>query len=127
MGKVTRQKGYSPDIIISSPAERARQTSLLFAESAGFDVEILFDPRIYGAGENSLIRLLSELDKMISAPMIVGHNPGFEDLVQYLTGRHERMPTAALAVIDIEIDSWSELSGQSGSLADILRPKEQKI
>ncbi len=127
MGNVMRERGYCPEIILSSPAERAKQTSMLFRESAGLEAEILYEPRIYGAGVNSLIDVLSNIDDGIAAPIIVGHNPGFEDLVQYLTGHYKRMPTTALAVVDLGIDSWSDLSRQSGNLIDILRPKEQKI
>ena len=48
--------------------------------------------------------------------MLVGHNPGFEGLVRILTGKFDPMPTATLAVIDLEIESWSEYSPECGEL-----------
>ena len=56
--------------------------------------------------------------------MIVGHNPGMEGLIRFLTGEIAAMPTAALAVIDLDIESWDELDHQSGKLVEVLRPKE---
>ena len=58
--------------------------------------------------------------------MIVGHNPGFENLVRILTGKIEAMPTAALAVVDLEIDSWKEITAETGSLRKLIRPKEEQ-
>jgi phosphohistidine phosphatase SixA len=56
--------------------------------------------------------------------MLVGHNPGFEGLVRALTGETHSMPTAALAVIDLQTDKWSEVNSASGNLRILIRPKE---
>jgi phosphohistidine phosphatase len=56
--------------------------------------------------------------------MLVGHNPGIESFVRFLTGQLEPFPTAALAVIDLDVDSWDLLGEGRGELREIYRPKE---
>jgi phosphohistidine phosphatase len=55
--------------------------------------------------------------------LLVGHNPGFEDLVGRLTGSQERMPTAALACIEFEIEHWNDVDDGKGKLVWLLTPK----
>ncbi len=125
MGELMLGKEFEPEIILSSPAERAKKTAELVKEYALIQAKIVFDESIYGAGTNSLVHILAETDKDFRSVMIVGHNPGFEGLVQVLSGKYERMPTAALAVIDLDIGNWDEIESGCGKLIEILRPKEQ--
>jgi phosphohistidine phosphatase SixA len=57
--------------------------------------------------------------------MIVGHNPGIEGFIKYLTNSSEKMPTSALAVIDLGIDRWKDFSPGHGTLQTVIRPKEE--
>lgn len=125
MGELMREKGLVPEIIVSSPAERAKTTARLVAGAAGFDAEIVFERGIYESGAHNLVYIVAEIEDRFGSAMIVGHNPGFEGIVRVLTGRYERMPTAALAVIDLDIGSWSETAPDTGELREVLRPKEQ--
>jgi phosphohistidine phosphatase len=60
--------------------------------------------------------------------MVVGHNPGLEDLIEMLTEEWERMPTAALAQVELTLESWQELSDESsGRLVNCWRPKELNL
>jgi phosphohistidine phosphatase len=124
MGQFMRSKGLLPEVIIASPAKRARMTAELAAESGEFDAEIRFDEQIYGAGANGLMYVASGIDDSFETALIVGHNPGFEMLVEALTGEGGHMPTAALAVIDLEIDSWSEVDAGTGTLRGFFIPRE---
>jgi phosphohistidine phosphatase len=125
MGTVMRRRGFEPEAILSSPAERAKQTAAAAREAAGFAAGIRFDERIYEASTQTLINVLSELGSERSA-LIVGHNPGMEGLVRALTGRSESMPTAALAVIDLDIDDWASIKPGSGTLLEVIRPKDMQ-
>lgn len=125
MGEVMRSRGYMPEVIISSPAVRARDTARLAKESAGFEVEIQHDERIYEASPQTLRKVAMSTDDRYSSLMLVGHNPGMEGFVRYLTGKLETMPTAALAVIDLDIDSWKQIDVGVGQLRQIIRPKEE--
>lgn len=125
MGELMYEKSLIPKFILSSPARRAKQTAKLVNASGEIEAEIEFDSRIYGASTNSLMHIVSDLPDDYSSAMIVGHNPGFEGLVEILNGEHHRMPTAALAVIELKVDSWQDIVAGCGELVEILRPKEQ--
>lgn len=124
MGRLMKERGLIPDTVVSSPANRARTTAKLVSEAAGIKQPILFDERIYEASPLTLAKVLSEVQVDADSVMIVGHNPGMEGLIRFLTGEIAAMPTAALAVIDLDIESWDELDHQSGKLVEVLRPKE---
>src|SRR5205814_10540325 len=98
MGRFLKSKGVWPDVILASPAVRARQTAQLFAEAAGSDSEILFDDRIYEASTSTLLKVAGETPDNNVSVMLVGHNPGTEGLVRVLTGQSEPMATAAIAI-----------------------------
>lgn len=127
MGELMRNKKLVPEIIICSPAERAKETAKLVKESAEFDAEIEFDKRIYESSTHNLLYIISGIDDIYDSAMIVGHNPGFEGIVETLCGNYERMPTAALAVIDLNCEIWNDVKPNCGNLREILRPKEQMI
>jgi phosphohistidine phosphatase len=124
MGEFMRAKGLVPEVIIASPARRARMTAEKAASAGEFEAEIQFDERIYGAGANSLTYIVAEIEDSFETAMIVGHNPGFEMLVRALTGEGDRMPTAALAVIDLDIEGWSGVRTGAGSLRGLFLPRE---
>ena len=125
MGEVMTRREYTPSIVISSPANRAASTAKLVKESAGFNSDIRYDDRVYEASPNSLRQVASEIDDVLESAMLVGHNPGMEGFIRYLTGEIEAMPTAALAVIELNIDSWSEINADTGKLAELIRPKDE--
>ena len=125
MGELIARKEYLPDLIISSPAKRARQTAVIVKESSGANAELKFDERIYEASPQALRQIVSELEEETNSVMLVGHNPGIEGFIRFLTGSQEPMPTAAFASITLNIDKWSDLSTDCGHIAEIIRPKEE--
>lgn len=124
MGGLIGERGLNPDHFVSSTATRARQTSEIVRENAGIAVPIVFDERIYEASQLTLFNLIREFDDRHSRALIVGHNPGFESIVGILTGGYAEMPTAALAVIEIESPRWSEIEPSANRLVDLIRPKD---
>lgn len=126
MGDWLRQQQLIPDLIISSDAVRAHMTAEAVAEAAGYAGAIVLNPLLYLAAVDDIVAVLSTVSKA-NAPtvMIVGHNPGLEQLVATLTGDHEDFPTAALAQIALPIDRWRDLdSSTRGTLVGLWRPKE---
>ena len=91
MGSLIDSIGLVPDAVISSPAARARMTAEKAVAAGEFDVEIEFDERIYGAGARELLEIVSEIGDDAGSALIVGHNPGFQMLVQLLTNEGPRM------------------------------------
>lgn len=123
VGKALRKRGSLPDLIISSPAARARATIEAVMKTAKLDGEPQFDQAIYGASSAELMNLIRRLPDSSLCVLLVGHNPGFEDLLERLTGLHDRMPTAALASIEFQINHWDDVEDGKGSLAWLLTPK----
>jgi phosphohistidine phosphatase len=111
-------------LIISSPAARTRATIKAAAASGQLEAELRFEDSVYGASSSELVRLIRRLPDERGCVMIVGHNPGLEDLVGRLTGESERMPTAALACVELQIERWEEVEDGEGKLAWLLTPKQ---
>jgi phosphohistidine phosphatase len=125
MGELVREYGLMPDVVISSDAVRARLTSEAMAEAAHYAGEILLDQRLYMAGPDDILSLLRMVRQNTETVMIVGHNPGLEELVEQLTGARQDLPTAALAQIVLPIDRWRDLTlSTRGTLRGHWRPKE---
>lgn len=124
MGELMREKNLTPDLILSSSATRAKETAELVKEAANFDCELNFDGRIYEATPTHLIEVVEEQHDTYASILLVGHNPGFEGLVRFLTAKIEEMPTAALAVVELPIEKWNDINGAKGVLKELFRPKE---
>ena len=125
VGEVMTRRGFSPAVVISSPAVRAATTAALVKESGGLNAELQYDHRIYEASPITLRTVASEVGDDLDSVMLVGHNPGMEGFIRYLTGRVEPMPTAALAVLELSIDSWKDLDADCGKIVEIIRPKDE--
>jgi phosphohistidine phosphatase len=128
MGELLREHGLLPDLVISSDAVRARVTAQAVAKSAGYAGDILLDPRLYLASPADILSLLQSVRGNAETVMIVGHNPGLEELVEQLTGEPQDLPTAALVQIVLPIDQWRDLRlSVRGTLAGCWRPKERPL
>jgi phosphohistidine phosphatase len=125
MGELLREYGLIPDLVISSDAVRARLTAEAIAEAARYTGEILLDQHLYLASPADILSLLRTVRESADSVMIVGHNPGLEELVEQLTGERTDLPTAALAQIVLPIDRWRDLKTSArGTLTGHWRPKE---
>ena len=125
MGALVREFGLIPDVVISSDAVRARLTAQAVAEAARYSGEILLDPHLYMACPADILSLLPMVRENPETVMIVGHNPGLEELVEHLTGERQDLPTAALAQIDLPIDQWRDLTPSTrGTLVGLWRPEQ---
>lgn len=114
-------------MIISSTAARARRTAEVVATSGGFDAAVQLERSLYLADPETIVDVVRQANADTQRVLVVGHNPGMEELVGRLTGRSEPgpMPTAGLAHIQLEIDDWSELRVPSeGRLVNFWRPAE---
>ncbi len=124
MGEALRDRGPLPDHVLSSPAQRAKSTAKAFVKAAGLDIEPEFEGGIYDAPSSELMKIARRLPTASACALMVGHNPGFEDMVGRLTGAFERMPTAALACVEFDIDRWEDIDDGRGKLAWLLTPKQ---
>jgi phosphohistidine phosphatase len=99
-----------PDLglAVVSPARRALSTWQLVAAELAAEVPTQVDERIYEASVSDLLEVVRDLPADTASAVIVGHNPGLEELVRVLTGRVVPMPTSALAVLTVDA-AWAEL------------------
>jgi phosphohistidine phosphatase len=125
MGRLMRDEGLVPDWAFSSTATRARVTLDLALEESGARCAAHRIAELYLATPVDIVEVLRLTPEPHSRAIVVGHNPGMEDLVQGLTGEEVVFPTAALAVIDCEIESWAGLALTGvESLVRLWRPRE---
>jgi phosphohistidine phosphatase len=125
MGALIARLGVTPDQMIASTASRTLATAHAVATSSGFRGKILGERSLYLASAAEILRAIRRIVRPDAARLlIVGHNPGSEDLVYRLTGRIEVLPTAALAQIELPIESWQALRiSTAGTLIGVWRPK----
>ena len=125
MGLLIRELHLTPDVIISSDAVRARVTAAAVAEALGFGEEIRRERRLYLASPSDIVAVVRTVPAPATIAMIVGHNPGLEELVERLSGESNELPTAALAQIALPIERWRDLKVSTrGQLIGLWRPKE---
>jgi phosphohistidine phosphatase len=125
MGQLLKEQGLTPDLIISSTAVRAQNTAAKVAEASGYAGRVDATVRLYHAFPDEYLQILREVADEHRSVMVVGHNPALEDFLEVLTGQFERMPTSAVARVELEIESWQDLAvPPGGRLVDVWRPRE---
>ncbi|QBQ56130.1 SixA phosphatase family protein [Nitrosococcus wardiae] len=124
-----------PGYVVSSPALRAKQTTCMVARELNIpENKIHWDERIYKADVPLLLRVISACPALVDTLLLVGHNPGLENLLVFLCGERiakpaegKHFPTAALAQLKLSGD-WDclEAEAQAGQLISLIRPKDIK-
>ena len=123
MGKRLASEKLQDAVLICSPATRTRETAQIMLKHSRLRMDQRFDERIYEASLRDLLQVVSEIPDDKQTAMLIGHNPGFEELLAFLTGESRRMPTCALAKIKLEVASWKDARAGGGSLELFLTPK----
>ncbi len=114
-----------PDLILSSPARRARKTAQAVSDYSSHVGEIKIVPDFYPGDPYTFIDTLMSIPDEYQSVMIVAHNPGLEELLYALSGESARMPTSSLAQVELPLDSWRELDDEvDGKLVNFWRVKE---
>ncbi len=113
------------DLAVVSPAERTRETWRLAAAELDVTPPVREDARVYAGSARSLLGVLQDLPDEVGTVVLVGHNPGVEDLVASLTGRDVSMPTSALAVIALP-GPWPAAGSTPAELRAQGRPPESR-
>lgn len=109
------------DLAVVSPARRARSTWNLVAAELAAAPDVRIEDRLYAAPDHALLEVVRALSDDLETVVLVGHNPGLEDLVRTLTGHWTAMPTSALAVISVP-GPWSSAARGSAVLQAAGRP-----
>lgn len=133
VGRELKARGFSCDRIVCSPATRARETVERFEIGYESLPPVSFEPQLYMCSTGTLIGVINSLSDDADTVMIVGHNPGFHDIVLRMTrangnGLREKVganyPTGAFALIDFPVDKWNDVEPASGEIRDVIFPRE---
>lgn len=130
MGDHIRKHGIKWGTVIASPAERNRLTM----EAAMPDADVQYDKRIYLASSDTILETVADLAGTSDTVLVSGHNPGMQEvLLELVSEGHEnklffeaarKFPTASYAVLELDIDDWSELKPRCGKLVHFARPRD---
>ena len=131
VGRWLAKKKWQPDLVLCSTAVRARETLDLVLPALPVEPQISYLKSLYLAAPSTMIRLLRRQAGDIGCTMVVAHNPGMENLAEYLVGTVrspaaermlEKFPTAALA--HFKLPSWQTLGDEEAELRHFLRPRD---
>jgi phosphohistidine phosphatase len=124
MGERLKEAQICPQLILSSPAERARQTAQGVAKKIDYSQDIQYYDSFYMGEPEDYIKKLVKVPDTVERVLVIGHNPGLEGLMQILSRKVEALPTAAIAFISLPIEHWKDLDSHiEGALNEIWRPK----
>jgi phosphohistidine phosphatase len=123
IGEALRKRGLRPDLVVASPARRARKTATIVVRTAHLTVKPQIAPAVYAASSDELIEVVRALPDSAACALLVGHNPGFEELLGRLTGERAPMPTATLACVALECGGWKGVADGAGRLLWRLTPE----
>lgn len=124
------EHGIAWDLAVASPAERVRLT----LEASRLDLPVQWDKRVYESDAETLLEVLRECDDAAHSVLLVGHNPGLQELVFGLIAPEaenalfdevaEKFPTATFAVIECDVAAWRDLASGCGRLVHLTRPRD---
>jgi phosphohistidine phosphatase len=121
-----REEGIAPELVLCSTAKRARQTLERIEPALGAR-SVKVEEGLYGAGEHALLSRLQELPADVGSVLVIGHNPGLQDLALLLARPapelEAKFPTAALATLEFSSD-WQGLEPGAAELVGFVRPRE---
>ena len=124
MGDILNDKKIKPDLIISSPAKRAKKTAITIADKISYPKKkIVYKEELYEASINTIVKVLKKLDEKNNSVMIFGHNPGLTLFNNHISNRYiDNIPTCG--VVTIETDKkWNEIDKNSCKLLFFEHPK----
>ncbi len=125
MGELLKNKNIIPDIIISSPALRAKKTAQTIASKINFNNSIIYDNNIYEASLITLINILKIINDTIDTIFLFGHNPSLNMLVNdFINDFYENIPTCGIIQIEFNCNSWQNISSDNAKLINFDYPKK---
>ncbi|MGW0845777.1 SixA phosphatase family protein [Streptomyces sp. NPDC002787] len=135
VGRALIEADCLPDLAVCSTAVRARQTWELASAQWGTPPSVRFDRRVYAADVPELLDVVREVPDHVGKLLLVGHNPGLEELVLHLAGDalddalddvRTKFPTSAIAFLAWRGDTWAALAPGTALLTDMIVPRGKK-
>jgi phosphohistidine phosphatase len=126
-GRFLRDEELVPDLIVSSTALRARKTAQKAAKQFEYARAIELEDQLYLANAPTHYKVVRKSEHACKRLLIVSHNPGISDFLNQLISADEEMPTAGLAVVQLPIKDWADLTARTrGKLMKFWRPLDSK-
>ena len=128
MGKILKKLKVTPDLIISSPANRAATTARILAAKINYPLEnIRYNEALYECSEGALIQIVRHIDDGVAEAMVVGHNPGLNGMANFLGNRSiSNIPTAGVYCLGFNIASWTKIAENCGKSIFFEFPKKHQ-
>ena len=125
MAKRMLSQGIAPSLLLSSPAKRAMKTCKVFAKELDYSKQrIETDMGLYHASSQEILNIIRGKNDALDSIMVFGHNPGFTDLSNALTGENIlNVPTCGIVAVNFSVASWSDLAYEEGQLIFFDYPK----
>lgn len=124
IGKVLKEMKIKPDLLISSPANRAKTTANIIADTIG--VDITYQKSIYESSEMNIMMILNAIDEQVDSCMLVGHNPALTGVINALSSFSlDNLPTAGIVAITFE-STWADIKPMSGEFLFFEYPKKHQ-
>ncbi|HEY4274871.1 MAG TPA: histidine phosphatase family protein [Rhizomicrobium sp.] len=137
MARYLRKNGARPDRVLVSTAARTVQTADLVLRELEMPPRADYSDALYLAPVGKILGLIQAVPVRSESLMVIGHNPGLEELAAFLAREpvrrkererrdvlEEKFPTCALAVLDFDIARWRDIQPGEGTLEDFVRPKD---
>jgi phosphohistidine phosphatase len=125
MGRRLAKGGARIDLILSSPAERARATAMIIAKKLGYKRKhIVVDERLYPGRADELLLVIRSLNDKLERVMLFGHNPALLELAHHLSREITRMPTCAVATLEFDAESWAAVGARTLERTALDYPKK---
>lgn len=126
MGKKLYNRNVFPNVILSSPAKRAKATAKIVGSELGKYTKenLLFVDEIYEATVETLLKIISKQDDKIESLLLFGHNPSFTELANQLSDYHiYNIPTSGVVGISFKVNSWKKILNKKGEILFFDYPK----
>lgn len=124
MANRLKKYGVLPDIIISSPAKRAKKTALKIAQIIGYE-NIKFEPKLYECTSETFLKVIHSIENEKNSAFIVAHNPTITEITETLSGAIiGNIPTCAIVCVSFNVESFKEIGQRKGSVEFFDYPKK---
>ncbi len=125
VGAALAMRGWLPDLVLSSDSQRTRETFAGLTEGFGTEPQVEFFHSFYGGGSDNVLEALATVPDDLSCILVLGHNPGWEMVVNDLCGKHIVMKTATAVLLSRDPADWHlAFNGDRWTLKDVIYPRE---
>jgi phosphohistidine phosphatase len=126
MGTILNKRKAAPDLVISSPANRAAMTARMLADAIRYPLDkIQYSETIYMSDKHVLLQFIGNIDDSVNQAMVIGHNPGLTELANCIGDQPiDNIPTGGICRMDLKITSWKEAREHGAKLRFLEFPKK---